>query len=363
MGEIERLLNAEEASDDAPVADEPEAAPEADETKFYDADTSRPEYDPEAEDDDADEDEDAGEEPDEDEDEEPALGDPNLLDGEKEVEAPDTLTVTSEDGQDVQVSHQDLEKAWKTAQKVARFQSEAAATLQKANDKEMEIRNILQRLTIEPAETLEEIFSGVSGSEVQGRAQLIDMATKILAAHIEEESNPNKREERLLLKERKKLDQESNRREHQQKFEAQEALTTKLHEEAVAGMKAAGFADIEADPEAYGEVYVKIMDLRATAIEADNPLTAAQAALQVKESRAKSLAQLLKSTPTKELLEKFPEHAKKIQKLRVASAKAKKAGAKRPRRATASQAAAKQDGEGEVFSHTRDFLDSLRSGA
>lgn len=366
MGELERILEADGSLDDTaaeaePVEAEAEAETGESATKGYDVDTSRPEYDPDA--DEESEDDAESEEDDEDSDEEgEETGEEDAEEDEKVLGDPNSLKITGEDGKEVDVPREDLEKAYKTAKQVARFQSEAAATLQKAEQKETEIRTVIQRLTQEPAQTLEEIFSGVTGSATEGRAALVEMATNILAAHIDEEQNPQKREQRLIKQERKQLDQEKKQQENQRAEAEQEAITTQLHDEAMEAIEGAGFVTYDDDPQTFQEIYTKIMDLRYTSIQAGNPLTAADAALQVKEARAKSLAQLLKSTPAKELVEKFPEHAKQIEKIRVASAKAKKRGAKRPRR-SASQAAAKENGGEKKYAHTRDFLESLRNQA
>jgi len=230
------------------------------------------------------------------------------------------------DGQESQVTLEDLTKNYQLS-------STSYNRMKEAAEREQGARRVIDNLTKDPFGTLMDLFSATVGDQAKAEQYLIQATENFLRPHIEERLAPPEQAERIRLeRENARLRTEYEGRQRQLQAEGQErhaqAFIQRVQNEVPEAMRSAGL-----NPEIEGlhkEVEKLAFQEIAAAIRAGVELTTVEAVIQVK-SRLDSLASVrVGSLSPDEFLTSHPELANKVRETQVNRAKKKQKSRKTP---------------------------------
>ena len=237
-------------------------------------------------------------------------------------EPPKTLKVGEEE-----VPLEEVIAGYEKSKHAGRWQKEAQQTLRKAQEKEEGAKLVIEHLMKDPLAAFRELLAGKVG-ERQAHERTRKAAEDFLLQVLEEEAlGPEAREVRAERRamERERAELERRRRESLAAEEQAEAerIAEHFQKKITEAVAASGLPKTQ-------KVYEQVAREMIEAAEAGISLTPEEAIATVKEEREKELAQLLETLPPAELIKKFPEQARAIQKHAADEARAKLAQAVKP---------------------------------
>lgn len=243
-----------------------------------------------------------------------------------EIDEDQVFVLEDGDGQEIQVSMKELQEGYQRSQMVSRWQRQAQATLTQAEQKEGELRTVLQNWLQDPFTILEQAYARQTGNEQGAIDKVRQMTTEYLRKALDEETMSEDQKEFLREKrawERQKKEDEMRRQRESQ--ETRSTLQAQYEEQLSQDIKKAreetGLPDIP-------EVNEEIANVMLLALDAKQELTAREAAAIVRQDRQKKLAQLMNSADAERLAEEFPEASRKVSRVVAKGMQRQKPGVK-----------------------------------